>query len=89
VPSAVNEIAFRWKPGWKTICTAIVPDAISQPRDTYETNYPFLGFLATTLLCIAWLLYPNTVVYALCISIFGLLVVGTGVYGILAAYRYL
>src|SRR5690348_12866779 len=48
--------------------------------------FPFLGFLITTLLCIAWLLRPNTFVYVLCIVMFVLLVVGTGVYGLLAAY---
>jgi hypothetical protein len=51
--------------------------------------YPFLGFLGTTLLCVAWLLHPDGRVFAFCVALFVLLVIGTGVYGLLAAYRYL
>jgi hypothetical protein len=47
--------------------------------------YPFCGFLITTLLAIAWLLYPAPALYAVCITFFVVLVVGTGIYGALSS----
>jgi hypothetical protein len=51
--------------------------------------YPFWGFLATTLLAFGWLLRPFACLYLTCISLFVLLVVGTGVYGTVMIYKYL
>jgi hypothetical protein len=51
--------------------------------------YPFWGFLVTTLLSLAWMLHPHSCVYLICIVLFFILVLGTGIYGTLAAYRYL
>ena len=51
--------------------------------------FPFLGFLGTTLLSIVWLIFPQPYLYASCIILFVVLVIGTGVYGTLMSYRYL
>jgi hypothetical protein len=51
--------------------------------------FPFWGFLITTLLSIAWLLHQSTCVYVACVSLFVILVIGTGIYGTLMSYRYL
>ncbi len=51
--------------------------------------YPFLGFLATTLLSLIWLLHPAPSIYFICVSLFIALVVGTGIYGTVMSYRYL
>ena len=50
---------------------------------------PFWGFLITTLLSIAWLLHQSEWVYVVCVSLFVILVIGTGIYGTLMSYRYL
>jgi hypothetical protein len=51
--------------------------------------YPFLGFLVTTVGSICWLLFPNPCLFVVCIALFLLLVVWTGVYGAVMSYRYL
>ena len=51
--------------------------------------YPFLGFLATTLLSLGWMLHQSECVYVFCIALFSILVIGTGVYGTLMFYKYL
>ncbi|HKM81922.1 MAG TPA: hypothetical protein VJY15_13295 [Candidatus Acidoferrum sp.] len=51
--------------------------------------FPFWGFLITTLLSLAWLLHPNSCLFFSCVSLFVLLVIGTGIYGTLMSYRYL
>ena len=51
--------------------------------------YPFWGFLITTVLSICWMLRPSDCMYAVCIGLFMLLVIGTGVYGTVMLYRYL
>jgi hypothetical protein len=51
--------------------------------------YPLWGFLITTLLSIGWMLCQSELVYALCVGLFSLLVMGTGVYGTIMFYRYL
>src|SRR2546427_457828 len=51
--------------------------------------YPFWGFLTTTLLSIVWLLHQSTCIYATCVALFIVLVIGTGIYGTLMSYRYL
>jgi hypothetical protein len=51
--------------------------------------YPFLGFLITTLLSVMWLLWPNHCVLVFCVGLFSVLVIWTGVYGMLMSYRYL
>jgi len=51
--------------------------------------YPFWGFLLTTLLSLFWLVHPSDCIYVACISMFVLLVVGTGIYGTVMTYRYL
>jgi hypothetical protein len=51
--------------------------------------YPFWGFLVTTLLSIGWMLYQAECVYILCVTLFLILVVGTGFYGTLMFYKYL
>jgi hypothetical protein len=50
---------------------------------------PFAGFLITTLLSLASLLWCSDDLYIASIAVFALLVVWTGVYGAVAAYRYL
>ena len=51
--------------------------------------FPFWGFLITMLLSMGWLLHPSQCVYAVCVSLFIILVIGTGVYGTVMSYRYL
>lgn len=51
--------------------------------------YPFLGFLVTTILTVIWLLHPSRCVLGVCVILFLALVVGTGIYGVLASFRYL
>ena len=51
--------------------------------------WPFWGALISTLLSLAWLLFSGVVVYWLCIGLFVSVVIGTGIYGTLSAYRYL
>ena len=51
--------------------------------------FPFLGFLLTTLLSLAWLICPHPYTYVSCVVLFVILVIGTGVYGTLMSYRYL
>lgn len=51
--------------------------------------YPFVGFLLTTILAIAWLLWPNHCLFSISVGLFAILVVWTGVYGVLISYRYL
>lgn len=51
--------------------------------------YPFWGFLVTTLLSVWWMVYPLDCVYIVCVGLFLLLVIGTGVYGTIMFYRYL
>ncbi len=50
--------------------------------------FPFWGFLATTTLSFAWLLRQSDCLYATCICMFILLVLGTGIYGTVMCYRY-
>ena len=50
---------------------------------------PFCGFLVTTLMSLSWLIHPNPCLYTICIGLFVLLVIGTGIYGSLASFRYL
>jgi hypothetical protein len=51
--------------------------------------FPFIGFLLATLVCVAWLLHPNQCIYFVCVALFLVLVIWTGIYGALASYRYL
>ena len=51
--------------------------------------FPFLGFLITTLLSLLWLIHPFGVIYVVCVTLFIILVVGTGGYGTVMSYRYL
>ena len=51
--------------------------------------YPFWGFLVTTLLSILWMLCQSNRVYVLCVGLFLLLVIGTGIYGTIMFYKYL
>ncbi len=51
--------------------------------------YPFWGFLITTLLAIGWLLHQSICIYFMCVTLFVILVIGTGIYGTLMSYRYL
>jgi len=51
--------------------------------------YPFWGFLVTTLLSVAWLVHPFYCIYAACVGLFVILVIGTGIYGTVMFYRYL
>jgi len=45
--------------------------------------------LVTTLLSLAWLLHPNGCLFLFCVSLFVLLVIGTGIYGTVMSYKYL
>ena len=51
--------------------------------------WPFLGLLLDTILAVIWLLRPSVCMFWICVSLFLLLVVGTGVYGAVASFRYL
>src|SRR6185437_15936323 len=51
--------------------------------------YPFWGFLVTTLLSLSWLLRQSNLIYVICVSLFVVLIVGTGIYGTITSYRYL
>jgi hypothetical protein len=51
--------------------------------------FPFWGFLVTTLLSLAWLLHQNGCLFFFCVTLFVLLVIGTGIYGTIMFYRYL
>ena len=51
--------------------------------------WPFLGFIISTVLCVAWLIDAQVCVYWSCIVIFLVSVVITGIYGAVASYRYL
>ena len=51
--------------------------------------YPFWGFLITTLLSVWWMLRQSECVYAVCVGLFILLVIGTGLYGTTMFYKYL
>ena len=51
--------------------------------------YPLWGFLITTLLSTGWMVYPSNCVYVVCVGVFVLLVIGTGVYGTIMFYKYL
>jgi cell division protein FtsW (lipid II flippase) len=51
--------------------------------------YPFLGFLVVTVLSVVWLLHPWKCLYVICVSLFLILVAGTGVYGAVVSHRYL
>ena len=50
---------------------------------------PFWGFLATTLMSVLWLIFPNHCLFLLTVIVFCLLVVGTGIYGTVMSLRYL
>jgi hypothetical protein len=68
-----------------------VPDAVTSryQKAARAGVYPFLGFLLTTILCTVWLLHPNSYTYWASVLLFIGLVVGTGIYGAVAVYRYL
>ena len=51
--------------------------------------FPFLGFLLTTLLSLAWLIYPNHCLLVFSVAFFVVLLIGTGIYGAVVSYRYL
>jgi hypothetical protein len=51
--------------------------------------YPFWGFLIVTLLSLSWMLRQSECLYAICMILFIILVLGTGVYGTIVSYRYL
>jgi hypothetical protein len=50
---------------------------------------PFWGFLATTLMSVLWLVFPNHCLFVSTVILFCLLVVGTGIYGTVMSLRYL
>jgi hypothetical protein len=52
---------------------------------------PFWGFLITTLLSLIWLVHPagTLFVYHICVTGFIVLVIGTGIYGTVMAFRFL
>jgi hypothetical protein len=50
---------------------------------------PFWGFLLTTLMAVSWLSFPTHCLFLITTILFCLLVVCTGVYGTVMAYRYL
>ncbi len=51
--------------------------------------YPFIGFLLLTILLVGWMIWPNELLYIICISLFLVLIVGTGIYGIVVTHWYL
>ncbi len=50
---------------------------------------PFLGLLLDTILAVIWLLRPSVCMFWICVGLFLVLVLGTGVYGAIASFRYL
>lgn len=50
---------------------------------------PFWGFLVAGIMATVWLIYPQHCVYAVCVVVFLVSIVGTGVYGTLASFKYL
>jgi hypothetical protein len=51
--------------------------------------YPFWGFLIVTLLSVSWMLHQSQCLYATCLILFIILVLGTGVYGTIVSFHYL
>ncbi len=50
---------------------------------------PFWTSLVTTILSLIWLLHHSPYIYAISVFLFFALVIGTGIYGTVASYRYL
>jgi hypothetical protein len=75
--------------------------AASFPSDTDEritgkfekvgrlSVWTFLAFLIICVLCTVWLLHPQELIYWISAWMFLISVMATGVYGLLAYYRYL
>lgn len=50
---------------------------------------PFGAFLFAGVLSTVWLIYPEHCIFIVCVAIFLLGIIGTGIYGALASFKYL
>lgn len=50
---------------------------------------PFWAFLVSGILSTIWLIHPQRCVFVICVAVFMLAIIGTGIYGTAASLKYL